>query len=144
MLNGFFCAFSRINSLANIKIIICHPVKQLLKELMDEVEALMKESILDNVLVKSEKKELQELITTKGFGKRELDVLRSEIFKIARDYENKIPFQNLIDWIEKANKLTLTEHAEIHNTSSVFFSPGNECKGAIIHNILKPNRFTVN
>jgi len=102
---------------------------------MEEVVALMKESILDNVLVKSERKELQQLITEKRFGKRELDVLRSEVFKIAREYENQMPFQNLIDWIEKANKLTLTIPEETHTMSSVYFSPGNECKNAIIHHI---------
>ena len=102
---------------------------------MKEVVQLIKDSITDNVLVKSEKKEIQDLITEKGFSKRELDVLRSEIFKIAREYEKLMPFQNLIDWIEKANKLTLIDPITDKAHSHVFFSPGTECKNAIIHNI---------
>lgn len=102
---------------------------------MEEIVQLIKNSITDNVLVKSEKKEIQNLIFEKGLSKRELDVLRSEIFKIAREYDNQIPSQNLIDWIEKANKLTLIE-SEINQTySKAYFSPGDECKNAITYHI---------
>ena len=102
---------------------------------MKEVVQLIKDSITDNVLVKSERKEIQHLIIEKGFNKRELDVLRSEIFKIAREYENQMPIQNLIDWIEKANKLTLIETETDSTYTHAFFSPGNNCKNAIIHHI---------
>jgi len=109
-----------------------HPEKN---SFMKEVVQLIKDSITDNVLVKSERKEIQHLITEKRFSKRELDVLRSEIFKIAREFENQMPIQNLIDWIEKANKLTLIEAVTEESHSHAFFSPGNECKNAIIHHI---------
>ena len=100
---------------------------------MTEVVQLIKDSILDNVLIKSEKKEIQQLIINKGFSKRELDVLRSEIFKVARTYENQIPTQNLIDWLEKANKLTLINDRIENSMSRVYFSPGDECKNAILY-----------
>jgi phosphatidylserine/phosphatidylglycerophosphate/cardiolipin synthase-like enzyme len=102
---------------------------------MNEIIQLIQDSISDNVLVTSEKKQIQYLIREKGFDKRELDILRSEIFKIARAHQNQIPVSNLIDWIEKTTKLTLAEKQNPKEYSHAFFSPGSACKNAIIHHL---------
>jgi len=102
---------------------------------MDEIIQLFKDSISDNVLIKSEKKGIQKLINQKGFSKREFDLIRSEVYKIAREHENRIPTQNLIDWLETATKLTLQEPSNEHELNRVFFSPGHECRSAIIQQI---------
>ena len=101
---------------------------------MKELIALFEDSILDNVLVTNEKKELKSVISESSLTKRELDVLRSEVFNIARRHQDTIPAANLIDWIEKATKLTL--NCPINESySRVYFSPGNQCRDAIIHHI---------
>ncbi|UTW66470.1 DUF1669 domain-containing protein [bacterium SCSIO 12643] len=102
---------------------------------MNTVIQLIKDSIEDHALTRSEKRILKETIIEKRFDKRELHILRSEIFKIARSQTDLIPTPNLIDWIESVTKLTLVLDDEKIEKSRVYFSPGSECKNAIIHHI---------
>lgn len=102
---------------------------------MNEIIALLKESIEDQVLVKSEKRELKQLINTNRLDKREFDLLRSHIFDIARENKDKVSVDILIDWLENANKLSLLKDNSTPNEDEVFFSPGKQCRDAIIRSI---------
>lgn len=106
---------------------------------MNELITLFKNSISDHVLTRSEKKEIKNIIVQEKLSQRELAVLRSEIFKIARSHCDNVPVENLIDWIEATNKLTLILNENPIQNSRVYFSPGNECRNAIIHNLRQAN-----
>ena len=110
---------------------------------MKEIIALLQESITDNVLVSSEKKELKSLIQSKRLSPQDFNVLRSEIFKIAQAHAQDIPASNLLDWVESANKLTLIKSDKPEGNARVLFSPGTECRDAIIQQI-KLAKFSVN
>lgn len=98
---------------------------------MEEVIQKIRTSINDNVFTSSEKKELKRLILEKVFSEREMDFLRSQIFDIAREYQDQLSKASLINWIEETNKLTLLSQ-EPANTAVAYFSPGQACKSAII------------
>jgi len=102
---------------------------------MDSIIQLIETSIADKVLVSGEKKALKKIIIEKKFNKRELDFLRSKIFDIAKNHQELLSKENLIDWIETANKLTLINNK--HETSNTYahFSPGNSCRNTIIQKI---------
>ena len=102
---------------------------------MEEVVKLIKASIIDHVLVSSEKKDIKKLIASKGFNKREMDFLRSQIFDIAKNNQAELSKESLLEWIENTNKLTLTNTEQNKSNSSVYFSPGNTCRNAIIQQI---------
>lgn len=102
---------------------------------MEEIIQLIKDSITDQVLVSSEKKEIKQLIASKGFSKREMDFLRSQIFDIAKANQELLSKEQLINWIENTSKLTLTNNTSSKSNSYAYFSPGNSCKNAIIQQI---------
>ena len=101
---------------------------------MDEVIDAINDSIDDNVLTGSEKKDLKQLIRENNFSKREMDFLRSQIFDIAKKNKDRLSKENLIDWIEKANKLTLIPERD-EESSTAYFSPGTACRAAIINQL---------
>lgn len=102
---------------------------------MKDIIALFRNSIADHVLEGRERKEIKNAILQLHPSPQNLNVLRSEIFKIAQEYASTIPASNLIDWIEAANKLTILPPKPNLNEARAFFSPGNDCKDAIIQQI---------
>jgi phosphatidylserine/phosphatidylglycerophosphate/cardiolipin synthase-like enzyme len=102
---------------------------------MNEIIELLQQSITDHVLVSGEKKELKQLIKDKNPSPQDFNVLRSEIFKIANRHVNLIPVRNLLDWVETANKLTLNSSKKQDSNTRVYFSPGTQCRDAIIQKI---------
>lgn len=102
---------------------------------MHDIIALLKLSITDNVLVSEEKKEIKSLIQDSKLSPQDFNVLRSEIFKIAQEHKDLIPASNLLDWVETANKLTITKPEKPEGNARVYFSPGNQCRDGIIQQI---------
>ncbi|MDB4534138.1 phospholipase D-like domain-containing protein [Vicingaceae bacterium] len=102
---------------------------------MEEVIELIKASITDHVLISSEKKNIKKLISSKKFNKREMDFLRSQIFDIAKNNQEELSKESLIEWIESTNKLTLINKETKNNNSYAYFSPGKSCRNAIIQQI---------
>jgi len=102
---------------------------------MDDIIKLIEASITDKVLISGEKKVLKKLIIENQFNKRELDFLRSNIFDIAKINQELLSKENLIDWIETANKLTLTNNKTNPSKTYAHFSPGNSCRNTIIQKI---------
>lgn len=98
---------------------------------MEEILTYLKESFEDEILSKSENKSLKEHIRNKKFSKHELDWLRSNIFKIAQEKVSGFENQQILNWIEKANKLILPQFDEEKHSENVFFSPGDDCLHAI-------------
>ena len=101
---------------------------------MEEVIQLLKESLEDRVFSRSEKRELKAVLRSKNFSKRELDFMRSQIFDIAKTYQDQISTESLLNWIEETNKLTLDSKKEAEGAVA-YFSPGTACQSAIIHQI---------
>ena len=103
--------------------------------LKEEVVALMDNSIADQHLSKQEKKQLKAVLTSLQPNKRVSDVLRSELFDIARSKINEDNYLEILLWIENVNKLILAANKVEVQQESVYFSPGEECLQAIIHHI---------
>ena len=100
---------------------------------MDEIVELLKLS--DFILSRSEKKDLKTAILNQKFNKRELDNLRSKIFDIAAENQEKLNKEQLIQWVENTSKLTLSKNQENDSTNSSYFSQGTVCRSAIIQQL---------
>ena len=100
---------------------------------MDEIVELLKLS--DFILSRSEKKDLKTAILNQKFNKRELDNLRSKIFDIAAENQEKLNKEQLIQWIENTSRLTLSKNQENDSTNSSCFSQGTVCRSAIIQQL---------
>ncbi len=108
--------------------------------MVEKIKASLASSLNDLVLVGSEKKEIKSIIKEAQFSKRELDLLRSELFKMARAASNKDNYEFIFDWIEDANKLLLTESDSPKDEVSVYFSPGEQCLNAILNQIKRSTK----
>lgn len=102
---------------------------------MDKIIELLNASIEDFVFSRSEKRDLKIAIQNEKFEKRELDLLRSKIFDIATANQDKLSKEQLIQWLERTSKLTLTKNEESDGVHTTYFSPGTECRAAIIQQL---------
>ena len=102
---------------------------------MDEILQLLKVSIEDAVLSRTEKRELKAAITAAQFDQRKLDYLRSKIFDLALEHQHELSKEQLINWLENTSKLSLFKKSAESGINSSYFSPGTECRTAIIQQI---------
>ncbi len=106
----------------------------------------LKQVLEDDILSTQEKNQIEEIIPIDGLTKDDSNLLRSEIFKLAK---NKVNVSDLavIYWLEKANKIILKHQEKSRN--QIYFSPGEECLNAILNklrstnNVLKICMFTI-
>lgn len=103
--------------------------------MVEEIKNAFRASLEDQVLVGSEKKDLKQLITNTHLDRREKDLLRSEIFKMAKSKILDSNSEFILDWLEEANKLLLDSKSENAISAEVYFSPGEECLNAILNQI---------
>ena len=101
---------------------------------MKETLEHLKTSLEDAIMSRSEKKALKASILDKHLTKNELNWLRSEIFKLAKDNVSEFRNEQIVDWLEEANKLILPKTETGIYTKS-FFSPGTNCLDTINMNI---------
>lgn len=103
--------------------------------LKDEIIALIDDSADDNFLTKAEKNQIKAALKDLSPDKRICDLLRSELFKIARNQINAENYMEVLLWTEKVNKLILSANKVEVQQESVYFSPGEECLQAILSKI---------
>lgn len=101
---------------------------QLLKKAVEE-------SILDEQLIKSEKKEIKALLNELKPDKQLADVLRAQLYDLAQARINETNYPAIIKWIEDLNKLILGTQKSERIKESVYFSPGEDCLNAILSQI---------
>ncbi len=103
--------------------------------LQEQVIELIDASIEDEFLTKTEKRRIKDLLTTLNPEKRVADVLRSELFDIARAHINATNFLAILTWVEQVNKLILAANKVEVQQEKVYFSPGDDCLNAIVNHI---------
>ncbi len=103
--------------------------------LKEQVIALIDDSVEDNFLTKTEKNHIKAALLKLSPDKRVSDLLRSELFKIARNQVTPENYMEILLWTEKVNKLILSANKVEVQQESVYFSPGEECLHAILHHI---------
>lgn len=101
---------------------------------MQETLDYLKTSLEDKILSKAEKKALKSILAEKNLSKDDLNRLRSDIFNAARDHFSEFKHQQILDWLEEANKLILPKATPSFYCKS-YFSPGPDCANAIMNQI---------
>ncbi len=98
-----------------------------------ELLALFKESFEDHVITRKERKGLNQKLKELTLTDQEKNIVRSKVFEIGRATTNINNFELTLIWLEEVAKLLIKSHdvkETIHN--GAFFSPGGECRNAII------------
>ncbi len=85
----------------------------------------------DAKLTSSEKSELQELVAV--LDQEQRNFLRNRAFDYAKQQlsDNSLAPQSVLAWLEKVNKLLQVQQTSVVEDSA-YFSPGDECRRAII------------
>ena len=101
---------------------------------MKETLAHLQTSLEDAIMTRGEKKALKAILQDKHLTKNELNWLRSEVFKLAKGNVSEFKNEQIIDWLEEANKIILPK-TETGTYTKSFFSPGTSCLDTINMNI---------
>lgn len=105
---------------------------QIQKE-MQKLIKIFEQTAGDNQFSRAEKKSVMQILKeNETLKKSQRDYLRHKIFEIARNKTQEYKSQLIIDWLESASKL-LQDAYDADN--EVYFSPGDQCKKAIINQL---------
>lgn len=97
----------------------------------EEILQHFSQSFEDGWFSRSERKTLRGLIKTHAFDERELGVIRSKVFDLAREKAKDWSTDEIINWLEEANK-TLLAPPEKSSSLRIYTSPGPKCREAIL------------
>ena len=107
--------------------------------MIEELEQKFRQTIEDQLITTSERQAIAKELRENPLSDRKLAVLRAKIFDMAREQMAAGASSFLLDWLETANKLILPGKKEETETE-VHFSPGENCRSAIINHIRKAIR----
>ncbi|MBL7863265.1 MAG: DUF1669 domain-containing protein [Cyclobacteriaceae bacterium] len=100
-----------------------------MNEIIDHLQA----SIQDEVFSKSEKKDLKTLIAEHNLDSDQLHFLRSKVYELAEGRATPSNYAFILAWMKNALNALLPTSSQPH--SEAFFSPGDDCRKAIIQAI---------
>ncbi|MCH2215460.1 MAG: phospholipase D-like domain-containing protein [Flavobacteriales bacterium] len=99
---------------------------------MQSLDQFLRESIEDFVLSRKERRDFRESVTALDLDERERVALMSRIRDLAIEYVNDENYPAVLTWSYEAYK-TVAQLKTKAPSHSVYFSPGDECKNAIVH-----------
>ncbi|PIE85909.1 MAG: nuclease [Bacteroidia bacterium] len=99
---------------------------------MEELYKIFKQTFADKIFTRSEKKAVKQLLKEYTPDMQMQDLLRSKIFNLARQRMKDHANEAVLNWLEEANKLIAKSGEEPESEDKVYFSPGTECRNAII------------
>jgi len=100
---------------------------------MDDIIEILRESISDEVLSKSERKSLKAMISEHPLDEHQLNFLRSKIYELANEKVTASNYNFILDWVKSANSALLIPPSS--SVSDAYFSPGDACRNVIINQI---------
>lgn len=103
---------------------------------MDKIISHLKETISDEHLSKPERQLLKSLVAELNPNQDQLNFLRSKIYELAGEKATETNYQFILEWVRAANNALLISATPSEKTHA-FFSPGEECRNAIIYQINK-------
>lgn len=99
----------------------------------DALLDLFKKSFEDHILTRKERAELNSSLKELALTENEKNVVRSKLFDIVRSEQNETNYPIILSWIEEVAKLLIRDYTEEKSSNNgCFFSPGDECRNAIV------------
>lgn len=98
---------------------------------MQHIEQLLVDNIATGTMTSSDRKELKAVIKELRPDKHQLAFLRSRIFDLSKEALATMPAEQIIVWLEEANKLLLPDESYNEPYDLVTFSPGTDGQSLI-------------
>lgn len=92
---------------------------------------LFHRSFADNTLSTEEAQHLRAQLAAHGPQGEALEEFRHQLFSVVRERFNTLPDKAAIEWLEAANALLMPPAEATSTHSEVYFSPDDDCVGAI-------------
>jgi mitochondrial cardiolipin hydrolase len=89
----------------------------------------LRQSLDDDFLSKTEKNALKTVLDDQSLDNDTLNFLRTKIYDLANEKVTAANYQFVMQWVKDASNLLQAHSAE---QTRVYFSPGDECRNAII------------
>lgn len=99
---------------------------------MDEITHQLSLSIEDEILSRTERRSLKDLIAKYPLDEHQISFLRSKIYEIAQAKATEKNYPFILEWIKNVNSAL---HIKATEKSDAFFSPGDACRKVIIQQI---------
>ena len=100
---------------------------------VDLILSRFRESLQDDLLSKTEKKELHHLVEDLALTRDNLDYLNNQLFAMAKEKATPENYSFILEWIRQANQaLTLRQEA---TRVAAYFSPGESCRNTIVQQL---------
>ena len=100
------------------------------QKVLQQIRANFQETLSDKNFSRNEKNALTQVIAEIDLSQDDIRYLQNSIFDIARSQVNSTNYQQIIDWLETANKTIISAIDNVKEDA--YFSPGDECVNAII------------
>jgi phosphatidylserine/phosphatidylglycerophosphate/cardiolipin synthase-like enzyme len=102
---------------------------------MDDIIDYLRVTIGDEVLSKSEKKSLKQLLIERPpLDDHQLNFLRSKIYELANEKVTPENYRFILEWVRNVNN-ALVSQADSGSVSDAYFSPGETCRNVIINQL---------
>lgn len=93
-----------------------------------------RQSLEDERVSRGERKLLRSLLKETLLTNKDLAILRRSVFEMAKEATILNPDVSILEWLEDASKLIYeTQRSEAQSSS--YFSPGDDCLNAILHEL---------
>lgn len=99
---------------------------------MDEIIEHLRQSLADQVFSKGERKTLKAMLDGKNLRADQLNSLKAKIYALANEKVTDANYRFILEWIKDVNNALESGAMDL---SDAFFSPGDACRDAIIHQI---------
>lgn len=99
---------------------------------LQNISEAFRQSLEDHLMTKKERRALDERLDITIPVEQERNVLRSEIFAMAKDMLTDENSEQILQWLEESMKLLLRDREAGTSQNRAYFSPGFQCRDAII------------
>jgi len=99
---------------------------------INEIDEILKKTLADFRLSRSERQALGKLLDELGAGKRQMDVFRQRAFAVAREELVSPKAVAVVDWLEGVVKLLQPKPPRPQLPAEAYFSPGEDCRRKLI------------
>ncbi len=101
-----------------------------------QLEKILRQTFEDHTLSRGERQALKEVFKDLGPHSDQLPFIRNKAFDLVQDFAKSPKFnKEALKWLEQVIKIVSNVQSSTQIKSSVYFSPGEDCRRAVVNNL---------
>ncbi|GAB4396679.1 MAG: phospholipase D-like domain-containing protein [Microscillaceae bacterium] len=102
---------------------------------IETILELFEKTFEDRQLTRVERQALSQILQDTTLSTQNIGYLRNQIFTFAKEHLLSFSALQVLDWLEKANKLLNSQQKAELRPAEAYFSPGEDCRQALLRYI---------